>query len=275
MNGSNPKNKPMYARYRFVLGKSLALGAFLFAFAPSSASGQAGSEDQELNSAFRFSPLRMATGTFQLEYERQVADRFTLSFMGMGTYLSRNGLGGWYLNSLGRSNFDQTIKSNGQKTTIPYKAEVMAGAGLIVQGRQYFYAHDDEPKGLYFGPTVMYRRLSLTTKTQNSVQNIEIKEKQQRSLGIFKGGIIAGAQLPIISKKLVFDAYGGAVFRMSSYGDETGPSDYNAWTALDHSGVTFTIGLSVGAVFGKGDDSDSSEGESGEGGEGTSAPGEL
>ena len=263
----------MYERYGSALEKSLILAILLFVMTPLAAFGQAGSEDQELNSAFRFSPLRMATGTFQLEYERQVADKFTLSFMGMGTYLSRNGLGGWYLNSLGRNNFKQTgtNKNTGQKKTVPYQAEVMSGAGLIVQGRQYFYAHDDEPKGLYFGPTVMYRGLQLVTERKESVQNITVEDSdKQRSLGIFKGGIIAGAQLPIISKRLVFDAYGGAVFRMSSYGDETGPADYNAWTALDHSGVTFTFGVSVGAVFGKGDDSGN-----GSGGEGSSAPGEL
>ncbi len=264
----------MFADLDFAPLKRLFAGTLLLSLSltPILVSGQAGSEDKELNSAFRFSPLRMATGTFQLEYERQVADKFTLSFMGMGTYLSRNGLGGWYLNSLGRNNFDQTVKANGDETTVRYQAEVMSGAGLIVQGRQYFYAHDDEPKGLYFGPTVMYRYLGITTKRQSEIQNITVKEKQQRSLGIFKGGVIAGAQLPLFTKRLVFDAYGGAVFRMSSYGDEAGPSDYNAWTALDHSGVTFTVGLSIGAVFGAGSgDDDGGE----DAGEGTSAPSEL
>lgn len=224
-------------------------------------------EGKDRSYAVRFSPLRMFTGTFQMEYEQQVADRFALNFMGMGSYLSKKGLGSWYLGSLGRERFSDMDKEGGPI----YNPKALSGLGLIVQGRQYYYEHDHAPKGLYVGPTVMYRNMNLLVERRNELSNVQIEEEKQRSLGIFKVGIITGAQLPIVSKNFVFDAYGGAVFRVSSYGDETGLSDYKAWTALDHTGVTFTLGLSIGIVKHRSSGTSTGAGE----GEPKSGPGEL
>lgn len=231
-----------------MLDKHLKYSLFplcLFLLAPVFLKGQSSNDEESDRSyALRFSPLRMFTGSFQLEYEKQVADQFTLNFMGMGTYLSKKGFGSWYLNSLGRDRF-----SNPEQEGEPvYDPKVLSGLGLIVQGRHYYYEHDQAPTGLYVGPTVMYRNMNLQIERRNERSNIQVKEEDQRSLGIFKAGIITGAQLPIVSKNFVFDAYGGAVFRVSSYGDEMGLSDYKSWTAVDHTGVTFTLGLSIGIV---------------------------
>lgn len=189
-------------------------------------------EDESLKQSFRWNPVRLATGTFQLEFEQEVAQDFTLSFMGMGTYAAENGLGGWYLDRL--------------KERENYKAKNMSGLGLIVQGRYYLFDAMDEPKGLYVGPHVMARNLWVTYEADGNGSTVN-DDKTSSTLSIYAGGAMFGVQWPIFSQ-FVVDAYAGPVLRLSNYGYEEGPSNYNAWTAVDHSGVTLHFGLSFGFV---------------------------
>ncbi len=186
-------------------------------------------EGESLKQSIRWNPVRLATGTFQLEYEHQVASDFTLSFMGMGTYAADKGLGGWYINRLkDRENYNQSV---------------MTGLGLMVQPRYYMFDAMDEPKGVYVGANVLYRNMWITYKKESSSED----QRDTSPLGIVAGGAVFGIQWPIVAD-LVVDAYAGPVLRLSNYGHEDGPSNYNAWTALDHSGVTLQFGLSFGFV---------------------------
>lgn len=208
------------------------INLFLFALLLSTLSLHAQDDGNSLQQSFRWNPVRIATGTFQLEYEQQVANNFTLSFMGMGTYAAENGLAGWYLDRL--------------KDRDNYQTKNMSGIGLIVQGRYYMFDAMDEPKGLYVGPHVMARQLWVTYEA-NGNGSAGADDKTTSPLSIYAGGAMFGVQWPIFSQ-FVVDAYAGPVLRLSNYDYEEGPSNYNEWTALDHSGVTLHFGLSFGFV---------------------------
>ncbi len=184
--------------------------------------------------AIRINPVRLATGTFQLEFEQELTENFTASFMGLGTYAVDNGLGGWYVNTLKR---DFTTEN------IAYEPKIMSGLGLITQGRYYLYNSLDAPKGIYAGPHLMYRQLWITSTANVSNTTRSITDP----LGIFAGGLIVGVQLPIVSK-VVFDVWAGPVMRVSSYAAEEGVSHYNHWIAIDHTGITLNFGVSIGLI---------------------------
>ncbi len=213
----------------------IAFSALIAFFFP--APGQA---QDSMDHAIRVDPLRLTAGTFQVEYEHEVGDGFTLSFMPMGTFVAENGMGGWYLESMGRR------KSEANDAT--YKVKSVSGFGFDLQARQYYHAHEDVPSGLYYAPHFTYRNLNVFSELSNKTKNTGIEEEKNRKLNVFSFGLVAGAQLPIATKHFAFDVYGGPVFRASSYSDESGLSKYNAWTGLDHTGVTLTVGVSIGLL---------------------------
>ncbi len=187
-------------------------------------------QEQEYKQAFRINPVRLITGTFQLEYERELTDGFTASIMPMGTYAVDNGLGGWYVNAL-----NKTFASNGDE----YSPKIMAGLGLIGQGRFHLYGGMDEPNGIYAGPHLMFRKLWINAESGD--------ESISESLNAFAGGAVLGVQFPVLPK-VVIDAYAGPVMRVSSYSDENGVSQYNSWTAIDHTGITLNFGVGIGFI---------------------------
>ena len=112
-------------------------------------------------SAIKLNPFRLFEGTFQLSYERAINDKFSIDVAGLGTYVSKSGMGGGYLTK-------QDLELYNAETGFynPYNPEMITGWGVFVQAKSFlltkYYSNLKAPIGLYAAPQLMYRDILIT-----------------------------------------------------------------------------------------------------------------
>jgi hypothetical protein len=203
------------------------------------------------NSNISFDPVRIMEGTFSLSYERVLNPRYSVNVTGMATYSTKQGLSNYYFSN---QSFAYLDASTNRYTT--YKGEVMSGAGIIVQFRNYLLAsHPNRkaaPLGLYAAPQLMYRKMSITGNYQEQEETEPgvyqmVDKKVLQHLNIFAGGVILGYKIPLF-KVLAIDIFAGGNIKLSKYNNEDGFTKYKKTGNIDFSGVSPVAGISIGIL---------------------------
>lgn len=202
-------------------------------------------------SAIMLDPVRLLEGTFHLSYERILNERFSVSVGGMATYSTKRGLSNYYFSNQSFAYFDAV-----NKTYQSYEGEVMSGAGLIVQFRNYLLASHPyrrkAPIGLYAAPQLMYRNMTITGNYQVYEEGEPgvfawVDKEVKQHLNIFAGGVILGYKLPLF-KVLSVDIFAGGNIKLSKYSNEDGFTRYKDWFNVDFSGVSPVAGIAIGIL---------------------------
>ena len=194
-----------------------------------------------LKYSIELSPIRLLNGNFQLTYDIAIKEKFSISITGLGTYASRGGYGDNYLkNQEGALSFiDQGLF---------YSPKMITGFGIMVQPRHYLLPNVDAPVGLYVAPYFSYRKVWITSEAYVWEGDQYITKDKIRNLDIFSAGVLIGGRLGVIKNLFSIDIYGGAGLKLSKYTDDSNFTRYKRIWDLDYSGVTPTIGLSIGIL---------------------------
>lgn len=194
-----------------------------------------------LKHSIELSPVRLLEGSFQLTYDIAIKDKFSINITGLGTYASRGGYGNIYLNSQKEAlSFDYYGNY--------YSPRMITDFGLAVQLRHYLLPNVDAPVGLYVAPYISYRKVWLTSEANVWDGEKYIIKDKIRNLDIFSAGVLVGGRLAVIKKIFSIDIYAGAGLKLSKYTDESKFTRFKKIRDLDFSGVTPTIGLSIGIL---------------------------
>lgn len=194
-----------------------------------------------LKYSIELSPVRLLQGNFQLAYDIAIKDKFSINIIGLGTYASRGGYGGGYLK------FQEDALSFDFKGSY-YSPTMITGFGLAVQFRHYLLPNADAPVGLYVAPYISYRKVWITSETSFWDGEKYVTKDKIRNLDIFSAGVLIGGRLAVIKNIFSIDIYAGAGLKLSKYTDESKFTRFKKIRDLDFSGVTPTIGLSIGIL---------------------------
>jgi hypothetical protein len=202
-------------------------------------------------SAIMLDPVRLMEGTFYLSYERIISPTFSYNIGGMATYSTSQGISNYYFTNQYFAAYDASTKEY-----YTYSGEVMSGAGLNLQLRNYLMANHPgrkkAPFGLYAAPQLMYRRINIKGNHQEMVevetdewewQTVEVTQR----LNIYAGGVILGFKLPLFNA-LAIDIFAGGNIKLSGYTNEHGFTRYKDWFNIDFSGVSPVAGIAIGIL---------------------------
>jgi len=197
----------------------------------------------DYKTAVKLDPARLFEGTFLLSYERRINPRLSVEISGLGTYVTRNGLGGGYLKLQSFSSYD--LESN---SYTPYYGRMLTGWGSIIRVKNYlsykFNPDIKAPTGLYAASQLMYRKIWIKGNSYNVFYE---PEEVTQNLDIFSGGVLLGGKF-VFLKVLCIDIYAGGVMRLSRYTDEDSFTKFKKWYNIDYSGVLPTAGINVGIL---------------------------
>lgn len=195
----------------------------------------------------KLNPQRLFEGTFQVSYEHAFTKNFALEIAGMGTYVTKNGLGKSYF---GDQSFSFTSSTGSQ---VFYSGEMISGWGITVQPKNYILAKINPdisaPLGFYAAPLFMYRKIWLTgreykfdSKTKETT-TIDVTQ----NLDVIATGLTIGGKFTI-SKVICMDVYAGGMMRLSWYSSEKKFTKYKSWNQIDYSGILPVAGISIGIL---------------------------
>lgn len=189
---------------------------------------------------FRLNPIRLFEGTFAFNYEQRIASHWSLDITAMGTYGTKQGLSGAYLNV---AMDDFTTKGTS------YNTSMVMGWGVMAQPKHFLFSSKQTPVGAYAAPFAMFRRVSITGERYvGGFAPWSQMEEATRNLNIYAVGVMLGGKIPI-AKVYCIDFYVGGAFRLSNYyGSEKTFTKYKRWKELDYSGVLPTAGISIGIL---------------------------
>jgi hypothetical protein len=202
------------------------------------------------NSAIMLDPARLLEGTFSLSYERVLSNKFSANASILATYSTKQGLSNFYF-----SNQSFAIYNDISRSYENYNGEVMSGAGINLQLRNYLLAEHSRrvsPLGLYAAPQIMYRHLKITGYTREHVETepglYEWTDRQVvQNLDVIAGGVVLGYKLPLF-RVLAIDIFAGGNIRLSKYFREKGFTKYKDWSNFDFSGVSPVAGITIGIL---------------------------
>jgi len=176
-----------------------------------------------------------------LAYDIRIKDNFSINIAGLGTYASKSGFGKGYME------FQNDALSFTSKGNL-YSPQQITGWGVMIQPRHYLLPNANAPIGLYAGPYLMYRKVWITSET-TVCDSVGCTPKDTvRNLNIFAGGVLIGGRLGVVKNIFSIDFYVGAGIKLSKYKDESKFTRFRKVKDLDFSGVTPTIGLSIGIL---------------------------
>jgi hypothetical protein len=205
----------------------------------------------DYKSAIMLDPVRLFEGAFYLSYERILNNRFSINAGVMATYSTEEGLSNYYFKNQSFAYLDAA--TNSYQT---YQGQVMSGAGLNIQFRNYLLANNTNrqkaPLGLYVAPQIMYTRMIISgnysdlEETHPGVFEM-VDIKITRHLNIFAGGVLLGMKVPLF-KVLAVDLFAGGNIRLSKYYNEDGFTKNKNWFNFDFSGVSPVAGIAIGIL---------------------------
>lgn len=202
-------------------------------------------QPQNYKYSMRLNPIRLFEGTFQFSYERVFSENFSVDLSVLGTYATKEGIGGGYMNK-------QELNTLQDGLSVSYQGQLFAGAGGIVQPKFFLLAKEENypkaPAGLYASPFLLYRYVEISGYIYDYLQDIDNRQKEITSyLHVVSLGATIGYKFTF-SKVLCIDLYAGGVFRLGKYTDEKTFTRYKQWNNIDYSGVLPTVGISIGLL---------------------------
>jgi len=197
--------------------------------------------------AFTFSLNRIFEGTLQLSYEKAIKKDLSLDVSLLGTYVTKQGIGGGYL-----QNQELAYTDGATNSYIYYSGSMIRSIGGIVRLKNYLLtrvnSNSKAPIGLYAAPQLMYRRVWITGNQYGYDFYPDMVQKEiTRNLDIIQGGVILGSKF-VIAKVLCMDVYMGGVMRLSKYYNEPTLTKYKKWYNIDYSGILPTAGINIGIL---------------------------
>ena len=197
-------------------------------------------------SAIKLNPFRLFEGTFQLSYERAINDKFSIDVAGLGTYVSKSGMGGGYLTKQDLEFYNAETNSYN-----PYNPEMLTGWGIFIQAKSFlltkYYSNLKAPIGLYAAPQLMYRDILITGIENVWTDTVYVEKEVKQNLDVLAAGVILGVKFAFL-KVLCIDMYVGGVLRLSKYTDEKSCTKYKQWNNIDYSGVLPAAGINIGIL---------------------------
>ena len=194
-------------------------------------------------SAISINPARLLEGSLFLSYEKSFSDRFSIDLGLMGTYVTRNGIGGGYLEA---QNLDLAAASFVENDLyFDYSGEMMTGWGVFLEGKKYLSPKSEAPFGLYAGPHLMYRKVHFIFRaykwdTSNYTDAV-------KNLDVVRAGVILGGKFKF-SDVLCLDISVGGIMRLSKYFRDSKFTKYQKWINIDYSGVLPTLTIKLGIL---------------------------
>lgn len=190
--------------------------------------------------------LKLMESALEISYEKSISNRWSLEVSPMFTYATRNGFSGAYLKN---QDFEVYNASTGRYQQL--SGEMLSGFGITVLAKQYLLADINQnlraPIGLYAAPQLMYRKIFITGKTGEYVNDEYVEKEVKQKLDVFSGGVLLGYKFTIL-KVLSLDIYAGGLMRLSQYENEDKFTKYKHWRNVDYSGVLPTIGIQIGIL---------------------------
>lgn len=214
-----------------------------------SRSGVKYSRDLELpeyRNIFAIHPISLFTGSFEFSYEHVIAPAWSLEIGAMGTYVTKQGIGGNYLRS---HEFDIISPYSGLKETM--EGEMFKGYGASLKLKHFLLHRIDTieraPIGLYAAPMISFRNVGIQGII-NHWNGIKYEKAEVvRHVDIGSVGLILGYQLMAFDV-LSIDVFVGGIMRISKYASENEITRYRHWRNIDYSGVLPVAGLKVGVL---------------------------
>ncbi len=197
--------------------------------------------------AITINMARIFEGSLQLGYEKAIKKNLSLDVSLLGTYVTKDGIGGGYLQTQQLAYADITTNSY-----INYSGSMIRGIGGIVRLKNYLLArvnpYSKAPIGIYAAPQLMYRRVWISGNTYGYDFYPNYNQKEiTRNLDIMQGGVILGGKF-VVAKVLCVDVYMGSVMRLCKYYNEPTFTKYKKWYNIDYSGILPTAGINIGIL---------------------------
>ena len=199
------------------------------------------------NQAITFCLNRIFEGTLQLSYEKAIKRNLSLDVSLLGTYVTKDGIGGGYLQNQQLAYADAATDSY-----IYYSGSMIRSIGGIVRLKNYLLTRvssdSKAPIGLYAAPQLMYRRVWISGNTYGyDFYQGSLQKEITRNLDVIQGGVILGSKF-VVAKVLCLDVYMGGVMRLSKYYNEPTFTKYKRWNNIDYSGILPTAGINIGIL---------------------------
>lgn len=200
--------------------------------------------DYNFKSAISINPTKLFEGSLFISYERKVSNNFTIDGSIIGTYVTRNGIGGAYYDSQEINMLGDGLYAN-DAIYYNYRGEMLTGFGIILEGKNYLKHNSKTPLGIYAGPQLMYRRVNII----GQVYNWETQEPKDVTdyLDIFRGGVVIGTKIKF-ADVLCIDINIGGSMQLSKYLKESGTTKYKTWKSIDYSGILPTLNIKIGVL---------------------------
>ncbi|MCF8298506.1 MAG: hypothetical protein K9J13_13245 [Saprospiraceae bacterium] len=204
------------------------------------------SESYNFKSSIQLNPIRLFGGNFQISYEKAIKSNLSLEIAAMGTYVTKNGLGGGYM-----QNQDLEAYNSLSHSYVSYSGQMFTGYGVIFRCKNYLLNKMNEnkkaPLGLYAGPQLMYRKVQIKGARYPYYEFAPNQIEVTQNLNVFAGGLIIGGKF-VALKVFSIDFYVGGLMRLSKYYNEKGFTKYKSWNNIDYSGVLPTAGINIGIL---------------------------
>ena len=185
-----------------------------------------------------FDIFRAYQGTLQLNFEKSVFRNSSLCVGLMGTWSQSNGIAKLYL---GAQAFDMQTADG--KSIDKIEETELTGPGINIKYKSYIGKHPEVMNGLWFGPEVFYRQLSVKG-TYYENQNLLIARK---TLYLGYAGYAIGLQKTMFDV-LCFDTYIGGGFFYSKYSGDDFPTKNKQNYQIDYTGVYLNGSIAIGII---------------------------
>ncbi|MFH2142001.1 MAG: hypothetical protein ABIJ97_06240 [Bacteroidota bacterium] len=193
--------------------------------------------------AISLNPIRLLEGSFLISCERKFSDKFSIDLSFMGTYVTKNGIGGNYLES--QSDGYMVASLFDKPEYIYYNGEIIAGWGVFLEAKNYLSPNKKAPFGLYAAPQLMYRKVQFIGSTYNW-ESGETRDVVT-NMDVIRAGVLLGTKIRF-ADVLCLDVSLGGVMRLSKYFRDSGFTKYQTWNNIDYSGVLPTINIKLGIL---------------------------
>lgn len=186
-------------------------------------------------------PVRLFEGSFLISCDRKISENMSIDLSFMGTYVTKNGIGGNYLET---QSTDYLLGVNNQPSYIYYNGEIIAGWGVILEAKNYL-SGGKAPFGLYAAPQLMYRKVQFI----GSAWNWETGDTDEitTNMDVIRGGVLIGTKIRF-ADVLCLDISLGGVMRLSKYFRDSGFTKFQPWYNMDYSGVLPTANIKLGIL---------------------------
>lgn len=192
-------------------------------------------------------PARLFEGTMMISVERVFGKTFSLQGSVLGTYVSRNGFGGGYLNSMTLESYDSRTNSY-----FPYSSDQLSGFGFALEVKNYLGSGSKAPFGIYASAQVLYRHIVIEGTWPYYCNDYYDdycwpSDNFKQKLNMIRTGFFLGYKFTI-GNVVSLDLFAGGVFRLSGYENEPHLTKLKNWKSIDYTGVLPSAGITIGIL---------------------------